>query len=151
MSSSRFPKTLTLAALLLGATAGAACDGDGDPAAMCPGDPQIVDFSVTPTTVMAGGTLDGAIDTHNHLLEGHDDAMGSDAHDDDSGCEAGHVHVYLDDLMDNPLVMTGSTTFTIDIPADVTPGQHTLIARLHRVDHTIIEPQVTAEVTITVQ
>lgn len=35
-------------------------------------------------------------------------------------------------------------------PVDATEGVHTLIARLHNAEHLIIEPQVTAEIDITV-
>lgn len=111
--------------------------------------PEILDFTVTPDTMNAGDTIMGMVETANFTLASHDD--GGDDHHHDVDDNSGHFHIYLDDLMTNPLSMPDVNPFEIPMPVDATPGEHTLIVRLQRLDHTIVEPQVTFSTTITVQ
>lgn len=127
-------------------TALAAC-GDGDPA--------IVSVTANPTTVAAGGTIQMTVVLENVELEAGEAEHALTqralrvAHGDE---EAGvHLHTYLDDLESNPLAQTSSTSYAIVIPQATATGAHQLIVRLHGADHTILEPQVTSAVGITVQ
>ena len=130
------------------------------PESSCPeGDPAILSFTVEADTVTAGEALSATLELQDFELGEHedmemdDDDMADDDDDmgEDAECHGGHAHVYLDSLEVNPLAMPEMLTFEVTIPADTTPGEHTLIARLHNEDHTILEPQVTAEVTVTVE
>ncbi len=111
--------------------------------------PEIISFSVEPTTVEAGGDCISTVEVHHFELTGeadheHDEAgAGGEDH-------MGHVHIYLDDLMTNPVLMQVELVETVTIPDDTEAGTHTLIARLHNSEHEIIEPQVIAEVDIEV-
>lgn len=103
-------------------------------------------------------------DDHEHLERGFEPGLvspdepaaaeaghGDHDHDADAvyeGPREGHVHVYLDDTMVNPLAML--TTSTGEVVIDAEPGPHTLINRLHGADHKIIEPQIIEEIEITV-
>ena len=133
----------------------------------CAGDPAIHHLSFTPETVVAGGDLAGSVSVMHFSLTGdaghHDDEDGahpenlgpspqdSDSGHDEGACPTGHVHVYLDDLMSNPLTQATTSEFVITIPMDTVAGAHTLMGRLHNSDHTILEPQVISEVDITVE
>ncbi len=148
------PRPLTLLTAL--ALALSACPSTDT----CPeGDPAIDSFTLDSSTVTAGDELSGMVMVSNFELGGHDDmamddddsGMAMDDDDADSACPGGHAHIFLDTLEVNPLGMPEEPDFTITIPADAAPGEHTLIARLHNRDHTILEPQVTAEATITVE
>jgi len=120
--------------------------------AACGSDPAITSISINPTHAKATEKVTMTLEIENFelgfsttaaaLRAAHGDG---DVHD-----TTGHVHVYFDNLETNPLVQTASTTFQLGIPGDATPGAHKLIARLHRGDHTILEPSVTAEVALTV-
>lgn len=120
-------------------------------------DPEILSFEVDPSEIPAGSMATVTIEVENFAFSEHhtDDPMtmgvdhGDEDHDAGDVAE-GHVHVYLDDLETNPLVMMMSETAELMIPMDTTLGAHTLIARLHDADHLILEPQTTAEVDITV-
>lgn len=115
-------------------------------------DPEIVDFTVDPTEITAGTDATVMVDVaHFAFTEHHDmSTMGADGDHASSAVQKGHVHVYLDDLETNPLVMMMSDMDTLTIPDNTEAGAHTLIARLHDDGHLIIEPEVTAEVEITV-
>lgn len=115
------------------------CGGDK---ADC-GTPEFTSFSITPDTLAAGDTVSVTV-AGNHLN------FETDA-DHDEACPGGHLHLYMDDLMTNPLAMEESTSFDATIPTDATAGAHTLIIRLQNHDHTIVEPQVTDEADLTVQ
>lgn len=86
--------------------------------------------------LVAAGEAIGAEGDHDHEGGDYD------------GPRVGHVHVYLDDLMTNPLAMI--TKSTGEVVIDTTAGSHTLISRLHSADHRIIEPQVIDEIEISV-
>ena len=131
--------TIALAATALLGFAG--CSEELEP-------PEILNFTVTPDTMNAGDTITGDVETLNFELASHAGGDAGDVHHDGN---AGHFHVYLDDLMTNPLVMPDENPFEIPMPVDATPGQHSLIVRLQNLDHTILEPQVTFTATITVQ
>lgn len=111
------------------------------------GPPAITAFSVTPTSVAPGDTLDATAKVSGFQLGGDEDAEDPHA----SSCVGGHIHVYLDDLMTNPLLMPETEAFQLTIPVDTPPGRHTLIARLQTHDHKILEPQVTAQTEILVE
>lgn len=145
-------KRLVLAALLVAAT------GCGDDEVECPaGSPLISSFTVDPTTAAPGDTVTGTLvvenfelgtgDSHTHKVPLSEPLHEGETH---AGCPGGHIHVYLDDVMTNPLVMVEATSFPILLPNDVTEGDHTLIARLQNHDHSIVKPEVTAEATITI-
>lgn len=141
----------------------AACGGDDEPIdteVECPAveDPTIQMVEITPTTAAAGDTLGVMVHGEGLGFGGSQDGghgggheEGSHEQGDMSHCAGGHIHVYMDDLMTNPLVMSTEPSFDLTLPDDVTAGDHTIIVRLHNRDHTIYEPQVTHEVTVTVQ
>jgi hypothetical protein len=151
--------TLTLGSLL-GALILSGCEepcpwGEED-------EPSIDSFSATSPTVTAGGDIELSFELSFFGLTGeeghHDDEDGDEDDEEDedehaSSCPAGHVHIYLNDLLTNPLGMPNTETATITIPEDTVAGEHTLIARLHNADHTILtvgEDEVTAELLIIV-
>ena len=120
-------------------------------------DPALTSFLSGETNVAPGGELELMIEVEGFELSGDEDHEHDEhgeheghAHDGEE-CPGGHVHIYLDDLMVNPVAMPASSTFLVTIPDDTPVGEHTLIARLHNRDHTIVEPQVTAEFDITVE
>ncbi|MEE2829828.1 MAG: hypothetical protein VX498_11625 [Myxococcota bacterium] len=124
--------------------------------------PTIDSFEASPATVAPGDEIElafevsffeltGEADHHDH---GEDEEGSHDDHAAENPCPNGHVHVYLDDLMTDPLGMPTSSTATVELPLDTAAGQHTLIARLHSADHTILrvgDAEVTAELVITVE
>jgi hypothetical protein len=121
------------------------------------GPPAILSFTVDPATVVAGADTTASVEVENFELTGHHEE-GEGGHEHEEGdhdhdgvaVQRGHVHIYLDDVMTNPLLMLVTPEGALTIPVDVAPGAHTLIARLQDEDHKIIEPQVTAEVDIEV-
>jgi len=113
----------------------------------CAGSPTITSFTATPTTVAAGEQVSTTLSVENFTI-GHDE-HGHDGHT--HGCTTGHAHIYLDDLMTNPLAMPMKASASVTIPADTEPGKHELIARLHGSDHKILEPQVKKTVVIEVK
>ena len=119
--------------------------------------PEIGEFSVDPADPAAGDTVTVTLDLHHFSLtghgdedEGHHDDEDEGHHDDDAACNAGHVHVYLDDLEGDLLAMIVTETADLDIPSSITSGAHTLIARLQGEDHAAVVPEVTASFEITV-
>lgn len=80
------------------------------------------------------------------LVAGNDPFADGDHYD---GPREGHVHVYLDDFMTNPIGTI--TTLTGEVVVEADPGPHVIMARLHGADHMIIEPQIIDEIDITVQ
>ena len=129
------------------------CSKDGDVM-----DPEIVSFEVNPTEITAGTDATVMIEVNHFEFTGHDEmtGMSTDAGDGHShedgheGVQKGHVHIYLDDTETNPLVMMMADMDTFTMPIDTTAGAHTLIARLHDDGHLIIEPEVIAELEVTV-
>lgn len=121
-----------------------ACEGASVP-------PELLSFTLDPTTGPAGTTVTSTVEVADFELTGHDEAAGMDGHaHEDAGVTSGHVHIYLDDLLTNPLLMQAVEVDTFEIPAETEVGEHTLIARLHDSTHLIIEPQVTLEATFEV-
>lgn len=115
------------------------------------GEPMFTAFSVSPTTVAAGGAVEASIDGE-HLGELAETESGAaEEHGHGGDCPGGHLHVYLDDLMTNPLAMVGAKSFQLTIPEETAAGEHILIVRLHNKDHTILTPEVTAQTAITVE
>lgn len=155
--SSRTPPFLLILTVLLALALTAGCE---EPCPWGEDDlPAIDSVTASATTVSAGEDIDLTFElsffqltgeeNHSHDGDGHDDH----GHGGTSACPAGHVHVYLDDLMTNPLGMPTTETATVTIPEDTLAGEHTLIARLHNADHTILtvdDEEVTAELVITV-
>ncbi|MCO4772132.1 MAG: hypothetical protein KDA24_19015 [Deltaproteobacteria bacterium] len=127
--------------------------------------PSFDEISAAPATVEAGGDIDLTflVSNFDFSMESEDEHAHGDDDDDDHGdavdldgpCPIGHVHVYLDDLMTEPLGQPTTPTATVTIPADTPAGEHTLIGRLHGLDHTIFVTddgeEVTAQTTITVE
>lgn len=141
------------------ATSLAACDSD-DPEDMPPPELRV---TADTTEVAQGGTITLTIEVENFELTHEGEHMHLELEDDldlrspdapalaeetYDGPRIGHVHVYLDDVMTNPLAMI--TTETGEVVIDAEPGAHTLINRLHAADHTIIEPQIIHEIDINV-
>ena len=147
-----------LAALVALALAPALTGCSDDHEVSCPeGSPAILSFTIDPDTAAPGDIVNGTLQLENFDLGGgHAHAetqpLSEPLHSDSSEeiCPGGHVHVYLDDVMTNPLVMIEATSFPIALPNDVAEGDHTLIARLQNHDHTIVKPEVTAEATLTI-
>lgn len=126
------------------------------------GDPEIVSWTVDPLEIVAGGDATSTVELAHFELSGEGHHMGDTGmtgmsteaeagHEHGDGdVPVGHVHIYLDDLETNPLLMQTTDSDTFTIPMDTAPGKHTLIARLQDENHKILEPQVTAEIEITV-
>lgn len=143
------------------ALAGLGCSDDHG--VECPtGDPAITAMVLTPDTLAAGEDVSATVSVANFELSGEPhthaerEPLGvgpSPQHEDAEPveCTGGHVHVYLDDLMSNPLTQAVTSEFMFTIPDTTTVGEHVIIGRLHNRDHTILEPQVTVEVDVTVQ
>jgi hypothetical protein len=128
--------------------------------------PPTIQVSVSPDTIASGDMVTVTVQVENFSLptdQDHDhdhlelepsgalQAGASPAkHGDDyHGPREGHYHLYLNDLMSNPLVHAYEHEVSVVIEAE--PGQHEIIARLHGLDHRIIEPQITDSTPITVQ
>ncbi len=144
------------AALLLTTTL--ACSGDeeeGGPTPTIRAEADVTEImsgdTVTLTFEIEHFTLSGESD-HEHLELDFDPPLTAQADPfaagEYTGPSEGHVHVYLDDLEENPLAMI--TTVTGEVVVEADPGAHTLICRLHGSDHKIIEPQIIDEVDLTV-
>ena len=152
------PGALALVVAVAISVAAVGCADEHTHHEACPepaGDPVIGAFTLDAETVAAGESVHATLELENFPMEEMEGMEGT--HDDDeepeheeSECPTGHVHVYLDSLTGNPLVMAAGKSFDVVIPADTPAGAHKLIARLQNGDHTIVEPQVTAEVTLTV-
>jgi len=163
----RIPSSLFAAALLT--TLAGCTDGeeeqDHEPA------PTLM-VSADVTDIMSGDTITLTIDVEHFTLSGeagddhdHDhenleldfdpplaapsDPFAADVENHYEGPREGHVHVYLDDYMTNPLAMLTTSTGEVMVEAD--PGSHTLLCRLHGSDHKIIEPQIAVDIDIAVQ
>ena len=132
-----------LLCLCLTAVALSACEDHAEED--CAGAAAIGTFTITPATVAAGGQVNAQLVVSNFLLGHHDG--GGHAH----ACPNGHVHIYLDDLLTNPLAMPDEASSTVTIPAGTPAGEHQLIARLHGSDHKILKPEVSATAKIVVE
>jgi len=170
-------RSLVVLACLL--TAPLACDSDDDDAAVCPGAPELLTVQA-PDTAAAGDSITVSFEVENFefSMEGEHDhgEHDHDEHDHDSGgeesgdhgsggfefrageamstetgCYVGHVHVYVDDLMTDPIAQVTVPSADIVLPTDLTPGAHTFIYRLHDATHKIITPEVIVERTLTIQ
>lgn len=153
-------KILRLLALGSALTLGVACGHEHDEVVCPEGAPVIESLALSPTTVAPGDEIAGTVVVQNFELSGeadHQHAQGLDRWPQDTGdhgtseCAGGHLHVYLDDVMTNPLAMPVTGEFTFTIPTGTAAGAHTILGRLHNRDHTIVEPQVIEEVDITVE
>jgi len=109
--------------------------------------PQIRSVTVDPPEAQAGTTVLIEVEVDNFELAEH----GEEHTEGNHGVRDGHVHVYLDSLLDEPLAMPSTNVFQIAIPGSTTSGSHQLIMRLHSADHLIIEPQTISAATITVE
>lgn len=157
-----------------------ACD-DNEPAdPVCDGEPELLKVTA-PDSAAAGGTItmafevahfefsregsgheDGGHEGGGHDGDedgGHEGAQPSDDNElraadstsAETGCFVGHVHVYVDDLMSNPIAQITVESADVVLPDDLAPGEHRLINRLHAASHKIIEPQVILEHVITIE
>jgi hypothetical protein len=140
-------RTIALAALLCPV---AACEEHEDCA-------PSVELSVGSPTVPQGGTVSLTVRVEDFTLVEPAAGRGQDPGVDpglrhgegsSSACE-GHYHVYVDDLMTNPVLQDWQPETTLVVEAE--PGMHELIVRLNASDHKIVEPEVTDRVTITVE
>ena len=142
---------------------GVACDPAEDEAPECGGDPELISAGDLPDTAAGGDMMMLAfeVDYFEFSMEGGEHGGEHDGgHDggdkvspisEDTGCHVGHVHVYLDDLMTDPLAQLTTAEGHVVLPDDIETGDHRLIMRLHDATHRIIEPQVTLEHAFTVQ
>ena len=145
---------------------GVACVGCDDHVDCPTGDPGIASLALTPDTVSPGDTVTGKVSVVNFQLSGEEGDSHTQAeplgapgleplHGDETSeggeCTGGHVHVYLDDLMTEPLTQATLSEFTFTVPDDTPAGAHTIIGRLHLRDHFVYEPQVTFETDLMVQ
>ena len=143
---------------------GVACDPAEDEAPECGGDPELISAGDLPDTAAAGDMVMLAfeVDFFEFSMEGAGHDHGEHEHDggeeekvsaisEETGCYVGHVHVYLDDLMTDPLAQLTTDEGHVMLPDDIEAGEHRLIMRLHDATHRIIEPQVILEHTFTVQ
>lgn len=145
---------------------GVACDPAEDEAPECGGDPELISAGDLPDTAAAGDTMTLAFEVeffefsggdddhdhdHDHDHDGHGDDGKVSVTSEETGCFLGHVHVYLDDLMTDPIAQIVTAEGDITLPDDIEAGDHRLIMRLHDASHRIIEPQVTLEHMFTVQ
>jgi len=143
---------------MLTATTSSCGGDDAPPEEECPpdlgGTPTIASVDLSTTTPAAGDTIDVTV-TGEHLgeLEESTTSTGMEemGEENEPLCLGGHLHVYIDELMSNPIAQQEALAFPVVIPDTTPPGDHTLIVRLHNKDHTIYKPEVTAEVAITVQ
>lgn len=119
-----------------------------------------VALSLTPSTIASGGTTRADVtvtdfelvaeDTaHTHTLASAHEAGGEEHEGDHEIVRSGHYHLYLDSLETNPIAM--ATEPSVELTITASTGAHKVIARLHGIDHRIIEPQVTAEATLTIE
>lgn len=117
--------------------------------AACHSDPAIDSIAINPTHARAGETITMTLEVSGlELTYGIQAHALRTTHGEET--QGGHIHVYFDSVDVNPLVQTGSTTIPLIVPVGASSGAHTLIARLHGGDHTILVPEVRAEVPLTV-
>lgn len=142
--------SLALALLSLGLSGAVGCGDDPAPT---------VSITVTPDRLSSGGTtradisvtdFELAAEDHAHVraqASGHE-AEGEHEHTGDIP-RIGHYHIYLDSMETNPILMGHESSVELTVTASA--GPHRLIVRLHNLDHTIIEPQITGEAAITIE
>jgi len=134
--------SVRLAVLVAASLLFAACDVGVVP-------PEIVSWTLDPTTIEAGGDVTSTFELSNFELTGESDHE-HDTEELAGDPNHGHVHIYLDDLESNPVLTQVTTSDTVTIPDTTVAGTHTLIGRLHDATHLIIEPQVVMEIDIEV-
>jgi hypothetical protein len=117
------------------------------------GEPKITSFTLNPSTIAKGGSTTVTIVVENFtMISDHDGAQAlRPSHEGVADNDSGHLHIYLDDTMTNPLVMTASTTFTVKTSSTIAAGDHKLIAQLRRIDHLLVSPEVKAEAALKIQ
>lgn len=117
------------------------------------GEPKITSFTLNPSTIAKGGSTTVTIAVENFTLIDHGNGAQAlrPSHEGVADNDSGHLHIYLDDTMTNPVVMTASTTFTVKTSSTIATGDHKLIAQLRRVDHLLVSPEVKAEAAFKVQ
>ena len=143
------PRALLVSVLLLG------CDDAGEQSPTCAGEPALLGMTL-PEALGASDVFEATFEVENFefSMEGDGDHGTGGHHDGDAdatGCLVGHVHLYVDDLMTNPIAQQTFAIGVVTLPSDISAGEHTFIARLHDASHLIIEPQITLEQTFTVQ
>ncbi len=116
-----------------------------------------VSISVSPDRFPNGGSTQVSVAVTDFELATEDGThhSGAESHQEE-GTETGgdivrtgHYHIYLDSLDTNPLKMSSEASIQLTVTATV--GAHSLIVRLHGLDHRIIEPQITDEAAITLE
>ncbi|MDP2344142.1 MAG: hypothetical protein Q8O67_24505 [Deltaproteobacteria bacterium] len=128
--------------LALGCLGLAACDFSLDGSVKPNGTFDVGD-DVDVDNIEQGSDVDVVITAENvFLIDPEEDPPAE--HEDD----AGHFQIYLDDTDDEPLVITAETNVTVTIPAEVEPGDHKLLCRIHK--HNGDPTDVVIEISITV-
>lgn len=130
---------------LLAIAIGAAACGQGEP--------RIISMTADPPLVVAGSTTTVTLVLENFAVGGAHHgltARGLRAAEE-AGEGDGHIHIYLDNTDQNPLVQSSAEVVPVIIPRATPAGAHTLIGRLQGLDHAIIQPEVKATTSITVQ
>ena len=106
------------------------------------GEPS-VELTVTPETMAAGDTVAATVTVQNFVLEEPVGQPNEDGY--------GHFHIYLDDATGIDYLLAGQDPeVNVEIPADTTPGAHTLRVSLGKNNHAPLSPAVEDIVDITV-
>ncbi len=137
-SSRKFLNLALLPVLCVGAACGGN-NGEGpDP------DPATVSAIITPDMAAPGGEITVTLALTNFTLDtgiGGENAPGK-----------GHYAVYVDQQVDaNKLDDSAMNPGTFTLPADLSPGSHTIIVALKNNDRTPLDPPVSDSKTITVE
>ncbi len=108
------------------------------------GEPASVSMVVTPSTMAAGATVDVVVTVEGFVLEAPQGQPNEAGH--------GHFHIYLDGASGGNYLLAGETeNVSLTIPANTTPGPHSLKISLGENDHAPVSPAIEQVVDITVE
>jgi len=129
-----------------------ACDDHGDED--IPPVPTI-EISIDPTTVVSGETTTLSVTVTDFELRDpasvSSSPLSTPQHEGEGtapSATAGHYHVYIDTLDENPLLMAWDAE--VELTIDATEGEHEIFVRLNDDSHRILEPEVLDSTMITV-
>jgi hypothetical protein len=107
-------------------------------------DPNVTfDTDVDVDNVTQGDSMPIHVDVENvYLVDPNEDPPAE--HEDD----AGHLQIYLDGFDSDPLLITAEVDFSLTIPADTPPGNHTIKCRVHKHDGTPTSAVFEIEITV---
>ena len=114
-------------------------------------------MKVNPTTIVQNGSFHVSLTATNFTIKEptaeEEAAIEAGTFPIDSS--VGHYHLHVDSTETTPLDMDGAelekdAVLPCALDSAIEPGEHTLIARLHTLDHKILLPEVTASAAITV-